>query len=229
MRVVTILGTEENAAKGKQAVEGKVELATRGHVQQPQMMQPVGVVEEMTVNDKQAGLVIGRGGEQIKSWQMQTGCRIQVSQRGDGVPNERRVTINALDPQAVKWCIALISQKVGLPMDEEMTALACQQPVQAADMGGYSAQYGMQQMQQMQQMQMQQMQQMQQMGMYGYGQYAGYAGYGQSPGYGQQATAAAPVVDPSGWQTVTDPTSGNQYYYNPTTGVSVWEKPAEMK
>jgi far upstream element-binding protein len=69
-----------------------------------------------------------------------------------------------------------------------------------------------------------------------YQQPAAYASYGQeaqgydqqySMGYAGQAQAAAPMAGP-GWSEEWDPTSQRCYYFNRTTGVTQWEKPAEL-
>lgn len=70
----------------------------------------------------------------------------------------------------------------------------------------------------------------------GYQQPAAYASYGQegvgydqqyNMGYAGQAQAAAPMGAP-GWTEEWDPTSQRCYYFNRSSGVTQWEKPAEL-
>ncbi|CAF0941370.1 unnamed protein product [Brachionus calyciflorus] len=49
--------------------------------------------EEYSIPDNMVGLVIGRGGEQIKRLQMESGCKIRISSEGNGTP-ERICTLS---------------------------------------------------------------------------------------------------------------------------------------
>merc|ERR1719208_502085 len=48
--------------------------------------------ELMMVPDKMVGLIIGRGGEQITRLQAESGCKIQMAQDSQGLP-ERQCTL----------------------------------------------------------------------------------------------------------------------------------------
>ena len=48
--------------------------------------------EIMMVPDKMVGLIIGRGGEQITRLQAESGCKIQMAQDSQGMP-ERQCTL----------------------------------------------------------------------------------------------------------------------------------------
>ena len=64
----------------------------------------------MHVEDNQVGIIVGKGGSTIKDIQMQTGAKVNVSQR-DGTGNPRVVTISG-DPQAVANAQMMVSQKI---------------------------------------------------------------------------------------------------------------------
>ncbi|XP_040575832.1 far upstream element-binding protein 3 isoform X2 [Lepeophtheirus salmonis] len=58
-----------------------------------------GVTESISVPDKMVGLIIGRGGEQITRLQSESGCKIQMAQDSQGMP-ERQCTLTG-SPQAI--------------------------------------------------------------------------------------------------------------------------------
>ena len=47
--------------------------------------------EDFKIPDRLVGLVIGRGGEQIKRLQMESGCKIRIAQESEGI--ERSCTL----------------------------------------------------------------------------------------------------------------------------------------
>jgi len=49
--------------------------------------------EDFKIPDKLVGLVIGRGGEQIKRLQLESGCKIRIASDSDGTP-ERTCTLS---------------------------------------------------------------------------------------------------------------------------------------
>lgn len=49
--------------------------------------------EDYRIPDTLVGLVIGRGGEQIKRMQQDSGCKIRIASDGDGTP-ERTCTLS---------------------------------------------------------------------------------------------------------------------------------------
>lgn len=56
--------------------------------------------EDFKIPDKLVGLVIGRGGEQIKRLQMESGCKIRIASDGDGTM-DRLCTLTAGSQEAI--------------------------------------------------------------------------------------------------------------------------------
>jgi len=66
---------------------------------------------EMMIPKREAGLVIGKGGAQIKAWQAATGARIQLSKECIPGTEERSVTITG-DPAACEATKIMIEEKL---------------------------------------------------------------------------------------------------------------------
>merc|ERR1719266_3094052 len=64
--------------------------------------------ELMMVPDKMVGLIIGRGGEQITRLQAESGCKIQMAQDSQGMP-ERQCTLTGA-PGAIAQARASIER-----------------------------------------------------------------------------------------------------------------------
>ncbi|KAK9815352.1 hypothetical protein WJX72_002168 [[Myrmecia] bisecta] len=208
-----------------------------------------GITKVVDCPKSMVGRVIGKGGETIKALQKQYGANIQIDQTTDPM----KVTVSG-QPMAVDQALAAVMEIIaggnppflGGPGGPGGRGPGGYPPAYPAySQGGYGgyggyaapvpapapaynyypgagypqayaqpAAYG---------------------GYGGYGAadpYAAAGGYGASSGgYGAQASAQAAPQQPSSgsgvWQELQDG-EGRSYYYNTQTGVSQWEKPADM-
>jgi len=158
----------------------------------------------------QEGRIIGRGGENIRRVESQTGTRIKMNR----VANVAEVYGT---PQQCAEAIRMIQEYIHTAPNRGGGGASFGQ---GGFGGGYGGGY------------------QQQQGGYGggYGQQAGYGGgygqqqgYGQQGGYGQQAygapAAGAGGPLPHGWEEVNPGNGGPVYYWNVTTNVTQYERP----
>ena len=186
------------------------------------------------------GKIIGRGGEVITMIQQRSGAKVQIDQN---VPEGQPCKVNmsgtpqnlAIATQLVQEAMLGVKSQAGGMQQQGYGGMGMQQPMQQ-QYGMPQQQYGMpmqgqmpygqqaqmpygygQQQQQYGQQPIQQQQQQQQ-------QYPQQQAYGGYPAVAQQAPIAKPVVATVWSEHKTD--DGNTYWYNASTGVSQWERPA---
>jgi len=73
--------------------------------------------EDYKIPDKLVGLVIGRGGEQIKRLQMESGCKIRIASDGDGTI-ERSCTLTG-SQEAIDEAKRMLNDVVSRGMNRE--------------------------------------------------------------------------------------------------------------
>jgi polyribonucleotide nucleotidyltransferase len=121
--------------------------------------------EDFRIPEKLVGLVIGRGGEQIKRMQAESRCKIRIASEGDGT-QERTCTLSAGSQDSIEVAKSMLTEVV-------QRGLSREQGGQQGGGGGGGG-YGGQQRQQ---------------GVGGYGGGGGYGGQqqmGGGGGYGGQ-------------------------------------------
>ena len=90
--------------------------------------------EEYAIPDNMVGLVIGRGGEQIKRLQMESGCKIRIASEGNGTP-DRMCTLSG-SQESIDEAKRMLDDVVRRGLDRQ------QNPRGPSNDGGFQGQGG---------------------------------------------------------------------------------------